>query len=1210
MEEEQKLDSLEMIKELQQEHQANNENPEIEEMQKKLKISRKKQENAKYKSALSQELMQELRQKFQNSLNKLNSIDTRDVATKEVRLLIERNNSMEALRIYIGCLGEHRKAKSPLAREQEVLLIGYISQIYEEKLIEDKNSPLRLLVRLAEIVQMYFKDLNRKVHEAAADSMCMIYKYSLPKNSQQVVFTFMFEPLNSILSSGIDVQAQQAAALTIFKWSELLTQEKDKETLNVLLQRVMTLFLKLRADFADLVSAIGLMVETVGFQVISESIIPLLTKLIQYLKCTNNYAHLLKIEACRLLSFFAAYFRENGGFEAGQIVYEIINALKEVRTDKLPLVQSAAREALKGWEMLSSSPISIEDPKISRELKKSDIKESKDSIELPQIKSTSQPPVKSIFPNHFKAIRDLVKIQKEKSQKSNLPQVEKSVQRWGISKPGYLKRGSGQYSYAEHEGAVNINRALDKRTSVKEYLQQKRLNSAPPRETVEILYKKDSQLNVYKRQEENKEKNSFIEEKVSGNEQISAASWQKEEENKFMGFEVADTEKPTESGNLGIYPKDQLKDGDFIVRKKVPPKVTTTAAPEEVNEAPKEEQEVFFLHERQESQFLNPSDYPKLKALREGGYKPTPSSLVSDSVELKGENKPKNPPEISSQNQIEQLQEFELISAIRNNPALKEEFYQKALSIKADGHLNNLFKIPEESLKDSEKAQENLKDILAKVPNAVQIANPIEKIDEKIGSPRHVESAIAKKSRSIEDPRKQFEKEEHHYGHEGFPPASIENPNEIAAIKAANIKIKEIGSPKANIAGRQEFYHDDELVPNIPKNKPDMPENEDEFANKAISQKKSAENIGNPDISIKKMPKKALDIQIQSHSFNFIPPKKDSKIQEFKQNELNSKLKEEIGQSLTEFKAQIIEEVIQQKPKIEDQIEFIEEEPELRKSYIHPPIKAQKNSSMKQFNEAFKESVYELQDQMEQAFDLMAGQLNSIEERIFSAQETLYLLTAYNELSLKDTEKSSLKSPMWTQTLVSTEIQTSFVKPDLEEPEKPKLSHKASLTSNNPDIDKSIQVSPAELGHKPPSPKSAENPNPQPDPTDLLTLTWSSTIKKLDPSNLDSAYKSILETGDDIYLLRLMHKTGPCFHHFSPATSSAVLSRLSLILNSNFIESLSLTWLLESIQLGCITVISSDEKTQVIDALERISYSNDEEGQLASELSSYIQRHI
>ncbi|CAG9312663.1 unnamed protein product [Blepharisma stoltei] len=1067
MEEEPKINSFDMIKELHEEHKSPFENSEIEEMQKKLKISRKKQEDFKYKSVLSQELMQELKQKFQNSLNKLNSIDTRDVATREVRLLIERNSSMEALKIYIGCLSEHRKAKSPLAREQEVLLLGYISQVYEDRLIEDKNSPLRILVRLAEIIQMYFKDLNRKVHEAAAISMCMIYKFSLPKNSQQIVFTFMFEPLNSILLSGIDVQAQQAAALVIFKWAELLVQEKDIEILYELLQRTIGLFLKLRADFADLVSAIGLMIETIGFQAITESIILLLSKLIQYLKCTSNYGHLLKIEACRLLYFISVYLRENGGFELEQVFFDVINALKDVRTDKLPLVQTSAREALKGWELL------ISEPKI---LKKSDLK---DSIELPQIKQ--QP--KSIFPNHFKNIRNLVKIQKEKSQKANFPIVEKG-QKWGISKHGFLKRGSGQFSYIESEGVVDINRALDKRPSVKEYL-QKRINSAPPRESVEILFKKDHQLSVYKRHEAIQEENMdlFVEEKIAGDERV--APWKKEEENKF--------EKPIESGN-------NLKNsGEFIIRKKTVPKVPATLTGEE---NPKEPQEVYFLHERQESQFVSPDGYQKMKSQNSiSEFKPTPSSLLTHSVELKssldGDSKLKNP----------QVTPDSSISYSKSD--IKEKI-------------------------DSRSAKESSQE-LEKKP----LKNEIN-VKESLSSPRSVNLESIKKA----------------------------NPDTgLRAIKFEDppIQNEEIGS---------QISRDNQLP--IEKAKINAG-----LIWKASGNQNSSEKIQQIEY-FKPAPKaKKLEIQQQSQIFNYIPKKQENKQKDNRQAAdglKNSKIKENI-----EFSQQFI-----------DSLENIEKF-ELKKSFIHPA--QSDNENITNFNEAFKKSCYELQGQMEQDFDLMANKLGQIEGRIDSAQEALYLLSAYNELSSKEEEIIEKTSPkaMWTQTLISTEIQTSFINHYKEE-NKAKISHKNSLSSQN--SNKSIQVEPTEF--------SIENKNPQ----DILARTWSSTIKNLDAKNVNTAYKSILDTGDDIYLLRLMHKTGPCLRKFSENTARAVLKRLGLILNSNFIENIGLNWILESIELGHIKSISSDEKAQLVEALDKMSCINDEEGQMASELSTYIQADI
>ena len=207
--------SLEMPRELQVEHKSIKNNPELKEIQKKIDLHRRKDENLRYKSPSDPDALQELRQKFQNALNKLNSIDTREVAIKEAKSLIEKSNSIEGLKIYISSLSEHRKSKNSSARELEVSLLGYLAEVYRENLIEE-GSPLRVLIRIAEIIQTYFKDLNRKVHESAGLAMCSLYKYSLPKSSQQIVFSFMFDPLNSILASGIDVQVQQAAALTIF----------------------------------------------------------------------------------------------------------------------------------------------------------------------------------------------------------------------------------------------------------------------------------------------------------------------------------------------------------------------------------------------------------------------------------------------------------------------------------------------------------------------------------------------------------------------------------------------------------------------------------------------------------------------------------------------------------------------------------------------------------------------------------------------------------------------------------------------------------------------------------------------------------------------------------------------------------------------------------------------------------------------------------
>jgi hypothetical protein len=57
------------------------------------------------------------------------------------------------------------------------------------------------------MVHLYFYDLSRKVHEAAARALCALYEHCLPKVSKEVVINFMYEPLNAILNTGNNIGA-------------------------------------------------------------------------------------------------------------------------------------------------------------------------------------------------------------------------------------------------------------------------------------------------------------------------------------------------------------------------------------------------------------------------------------------------------------------------------------------------------------------------------------------------------------------------------------------------------------------------------------------------------------------------------------------------------------------------------------------------------------------------------------------------------------------------------------------------------------------------------------------------------------------------------------------------------------------------------------------------------------------------------------------
>ena len=196
----------------------------LNEIKFQLEAQKKRYEKLKFKHSHAGDLAHELRQTFQNSLNKLNSLDTRDVAMRELKQIIDRNVSTEALKIYLGTLGEIRKVKSPGAREQEVLLIGFIAQVFGDRLVEENS--MKNIVKALEIIQEFYADSSRVVHEAASVSFCEVYIHSMKKDNSELIFGIFFDPLEIAMTSGVNVKAQQAASLTIFNWLQVLIRDE------------------------------------------------------------------------------------------------------------------------------------------------------------------------------------------------------------------------------------------------------------------------------------------------------------------------------------------------------------------------------------------------------------------------------------------------------------------------------------------------------------------------------------------------------------------------------------------------------------------------------------------------------------------------------------------------------------------------------------------------------------------------------------------------------------------------------------------------------------------------------------------------------------------------------------------------------------------------------------------------------------------------
>jgi len=390
-----------------------------------------------------------LRNRLQQALNRLDSGETRVRAVAELRTLIDQNRSEEALKVVIGCLADFSKSRSPKAREQEAGLIGFLAATYGRKLADSTLSPLHYFTRLMDLCLTLFKDMHRSVQEAAALSLCSLYIHSLPKEDSQLVLEVMYEPLYGILLSGVDVKAQQGAALALFKWIAAINEANQVDFMRELVPKVLALFVKLRPEYPDLVSAMGLMIESVGFRDFVPELPPFLSKLVQYLRSRSHGSFALKIESCKLLKLLGERLQKFMDILIGFSTQEVVEALGETKADKVPIVQACAREALEQWHLLARMQVRVEEEKMQVEAWAGEelIKHRTGLAELPRLvkeRTTLELPVipaKGDAFSDFKKAREAAKRKKE----SKVSREPVSYQ-WGSFKPKFLLKGTGHYT--------------------------------------------------------------------------------------------------------------------------------------------------------------------------------------------------------------------------------------------------------------------------------------------------------------------------------------------------------------------------------------------------------------------------------------------------------------------------------------------------------------------------------------------------------------------------------------------------------------------------------------------------------------------------------------------------------------------------------------------------------------------------------------------
>ena len=457
------LPSIETLKALQLEHKAVKEmttEERLNEIKEQLSAQMQGKKRAVSKSPVSS--VNDLRWQLQQSLNKLNVLATRDAGVKAIRRLIDENVSAEMMNLLLSNLREQKKTRTSKAREQEVLLVAYLASVYRQKLVDEGTTPLKTLGKVANLVHLYFKDLSREVHEAAGTALSDLYTHCYPKTTPEAAMAFVLEPLTGMLTTGADVQMQHAAAYAVYKWTFTLAKRSEADVLGLLYPKVVGLFLKLRPEYPDLISALGILMDSCGFEKLIPDLVSTLSKLVQYVLSKQANSQILKLEACKFLKVLPAYLKPYPDLDFESLCQDVLPALVEARSDKQPEVQISASRAYQEWRLL----VSIQE----------NIRKSQEKVEVGSEESAQ--------PAEFRPLTAARAVSKVKKEWEASPDLHFKA-KWGVSKPQILEKGSGKYGQIKlGSGKVDVLKALASRASIRELVANRikgpRQNPPPP----------------------------------------------------------------------------------------------------------------------------------------------------------------------------------------------------------------------------------------------------------------------------------------------------------------------------------------------------------------------------------------------------------------------------------------------------------------------------------------------------------------------------------------------------------------------------------------------------------------------------------------------------------------------------------------------------------------------------------------------------------
>ena len=215
-----------------------------------------------------------LRNNFQLALGKLNSNSTKEIAFKQLKEIISKNTTQEALRVYISSLSSYNMNSSINAKEFIVLLYGYIASVYKENLMDPLDKPSNIVKTINRILthirNFYLKENSFVVHKACSHSMMEIYENCMPKDNMKGINLLFIEPLFNLIISGNGKYVQEGAAVCLADFIYHLGKDNNTEInmkiLATLDTKIMTLFNKHSIDVPHIYEALFNLMQFLPFE--------------------------------------------------------------------------------------------------------------------------------------------------------------------------------------------------------------------------------------------------------------------------------------------------------------------------------------------------------------------------------------------------------------------------------------------------------------------------------------------------------------------------------------------------------------------------------------------------------------------------------------------------------------------------------------------------------------------------------------------------------------------------------------------------------------------------------------------------------------------------------------------------------------------------------------------------------------------------------